>query len=171
MEPKTSEEVMRSISADLRHKGLTHEVAAGKLGLKNKQTLSNLLSQKKYLSGVQALKFHEAFGYNQKFLMSGEGSLMDDEALRYESYKESTPRDLLTCQPGASELGLLRLYFRRIIQAWGHPEAVKILSAYQLFESCADVNTLMALMGEVEKSLQSLEKEKRSCEQTSDQRQ
>ena len=103
--------------------------------------------------------------------MSGEGSLMNDDALRYESYKENTPRDLLTCQPGASELGLLRLYFRRIIQAWGHPKALKILSSYQLYESCADVNTLMAFMAEVEQSLQSLEKEKRSCEQTSDQRQ
>lgn len=168
MDPKSSEEVMRTISADLRQRGLTHEAAAQKLGLKSKQTLSNLLSQKKYLSGVQALKFHEAFGYNQKFLMSGEGSLMNDDALRYESYKENTPRDLLTCQPGASELGLLRLYFRRIIQAWGHPEAIKILRAYQLYESCADVYTLMAFMAEVEKSLQTLEKEKQIREQTTD---
>lgn len=167
MSKKTPEEVLKSVSADFKRRGVTHETAAQKMGYGSKQTLSNLLSRKKYLSGLQALKFHEAFGYNQKYLMSGEGSLMNDEALRYESYKENTPRELLTCQPGASELGLLRLYFRRIIQAWGHPEALRILSAYQLYESCADVNTLMSFMAEVEKSLQSLEIEKKIREKMS----
>lgn len=166
MNPKSSEEVMRTISADFRRKGLTHKAAAQKLGLKSKQTLSNLLSQKRYLSGVQALKFHEAFDYDKEFLMSGEGSLTNDDVLPHESYEGNTP-ETLPSQPGANELDLLRLFFRRIIQAWGHPEALKVLTAYQSLESCADVRTLMSIMAEVEKSLQLLEGEKQDREQTS----
>ncbi len=157
MKTYTPEEVFRAISADLRQQGLTHDDAAKQLGYKSRQSLSNLLSSKKYLSGLQAIKFHKAFGYNPDFLMKGEGELKDDNTLRYESYSESNAKDVLTSAPGASELGLLRSYFRRIIEAWGNPFALNVLSSYQLFESCGDVPTLMALMADIESNLQKLE--------------
>lgn len=172
MQALSPEEVLRAVARDLKQKGLTHEAAAKKLGYSNKQTLSNLLSQKKYLSGLQALKFHEAFNYNQSFLMSGEGELNLDKTLRYESYMEMSPRDYLVgmasnIKDGGTgvnpehDLMILRGYFRRIIEAWGNPVAKQVLSAYQLYESCADMVTLMACMAEVEKGLQLLESEKR----------
>lgn len=174
METKSPEEVLRAVAKDLKFKGLTHEAAAKQLGYTNKQTLSNLLSQKKYLSGIQALKFHEAFNYNQTFLMSGEGELNNDQTLRYESYMEMSPRDYLvgmatdikaggTGVKPENDLMILRSYFRRIIEAWGHPIAKNVLAAYQMYESCADIVTLMAFMAEVEKGLQVLENEKKTA--------
>ena len=145
---------------------MTHDKAAEKLGFKSRQSLSNILSSKKYLSGLQAMKFHGAFGFNPDFLMKGEGGLMEDNTQRYESYRESNPGEVLTAAPGATELGLLRLYFRRIIEAWGDPLAKDILSSYQLFESCADVQTLMALMAKIETNLQELEKRNNGNGQT-----
>lgn len=79
MSKKMPEEVLRSVIADFKLRGVTHEIAAEKMGYKSKQTLSNLLSSKKYLSGYQARKFNEAFGYNMDFLMSGEGQLIHNE--------------------------------------------------------------------------------------------
>lgn len=75
MSKKTPEEVLKSVSADFKLRGVTHETAAQKMGYGSKQTLSNLLSSKKYMSGYQAKKFNEAFGYNMEYLMSGEGEL------------------------------------------------------------------------------------------------
>ena len=75
MTPKTPQEVLRTVSADFKIQGLTHAVAAERLGMKSPQTLSNILSSKKYLSRLQADRFHNAFGYNVEYLMSGEGVL------------------------------------------------------------------------------------------------
>lgn len=75
MSKKSPEEVLKSVSADFKSRGVTHESAAKKMGYGSKQTLSNLLSSKKYLSGFQAKRFNEAFGYNMEFLMTGEGEL------------------------------------------------------------------------------------------------
>ena len=168
MNTNTPEDVFRAISADFRQRGLTRDDAARELGFKSRQSLSNLLSSKKYLSGLQAIKFHKAFGHNPDFLMKGEGELKGDDTMRYESYRESSAKDVLLASPGASELGLLRSYFRRIIEAWGNPVAKDILSTYQLFESCADVPTLMALMARIETNLQQLEHEYRDSGQNND---
>lgn len=157
---KSPEEVLRAVALDIKSMGLTQSEASWKLGNKSKQSLSNLLSRKKYLSGIQAIKFNKAFGYSMPFLMKGEGELRDNN-IGYESYKENTPAELLELEPGASELGLLRLYFRRIIEAWGHPLALKILSYYQLFDSCCDTRTLMVLMANIEQDLITLEDEKK----------
>lgn len=158
----TPEEVLKEIANDFRTNGLTHESAAEKIGYSNKQTVSNLLTQKKYFSPLQAAKFNKAFGYSIKYLTTGEGNLYEENILKYEGYQESSPRDLLTFQPGASELGLLRSYFRRVIEAWGNPTAKKVLNGYQLLNSCADVPTLLALFAEIETNLLSLERDSRS---------
>ena len=64
MSKKTPEEVLRSVSIDFKLRGMTREAAAEKMGYRSKQTLSNLLSSKKYLSGYQARRFNEAFGFD-----------------------------------------------------------------------------------------------------------
>jgi len=79
MSKKMPEEVLRAVSIDFKLRGMTHETAAEKMGFRSKQTLSNLLSSKKYLSGYQARRFNEAFGYNMEFLMRSEGQLIHHE--------------------------------------------------------------------------------------------
>lgn len=80
MEKKTPEEVLRSVSLDFKRRGITHADAAEKMGFGSKQTVSNILAAKKYMSPTQALRFTEAFGYSQIYLMSGEGELLSVQA-------------------------------------------------------------------------------------------
>ena len=87
MPSKTPEEVLRAISADFKTKGITHASAASRLGLKSAQTISNLLSSKKYLSKTQAIRFRDAFGYNEEFLTNGTGDLIAFES--FEIVKKS----------------------------------------------------------------------------------
>lgn len=149
--------VFRAISADFRLHGITHSDAAKKLGFKSTQTLSNLMASKKYLSGLQAIRFQKAFGYNPNFLMSGQGELKDeDNTLHYKSNHENSWKELLMAEPGASELGLLRSYFRRVIEAWGNPVAKTILATYQQISACNDVSTLMMLASKIEDELYEL---------------
>ena len=72
---KTPTEVLTDVANDLRKRGLTYANAAEILGYKNKQTVANILSGKKYLVPAQARRFSERFQYDETFLLSGEGSL------------------------------------------------------------------------------------------------
>lgn len=74
--------MLRIVSADLKINHLSHAEAAIQLKMKSKRTLSNLLSSKRYMSEMNANRFHDAFGYNKEFLMSGSGSLFDNEPSR-----------------------------------------------------------------------------------------
>lgn len=69
------EDVMGQISSDFKMRSLTHADAAKMLGYKNKQTVSNILSSKKYMSKKMAKKFSDAFGYDEDYLTSGKGDL------------------------------------------------------------------------------------------------
>lgn len=165
MENQKPEEVKRLINLDFRKRGLTHEEAAKLIGYGNKQSLSNILSKKDaYFSTFQAAKFNKAFGYSMKFLMKGEGRLLSDEPIKPGLYSETTPNELLVLDPGASELGLLRLYFRRVIEAWGNPIAKKIYDSYRLLNSCTDLPSMMKIMESIEKNLQALEDEQNNKE-------
>lgn len=75
---KTPEEVARTIYADFKINSFSREIAATKLGMKSKQTLTNILCSKKYFSKKQAERFHQAFGYSIVFLTSGKGSLYNN---------------------------------------------------------------------------------------------
>jgi len=75
MDAKKPEEVFLALSSAIKIEGLTHADAAKKLGMK-KQTLSNILSSKKYLSPKQAERFSQAFGFNPEFLTSGMGDIL-----------------------------------------------------------------------------------------------
>lgn len=78
MENKTPEEVHLVLASALKIDGLTHAAAAERLGMK-KQTFSNIMSSKTYLTPKMAERFNQAFGYSRVFLMSGEGELFDKE--------------------------------------------------------------------------------------------
>ena len=78
MENKTPEEVHLVLASALKIDGLTHAAAAERLGMK-KQTFSNIMSSKTYLTPKMAERFNQAFGFSRVFLMSGEGELFDKE--------------------------------------------------------------------------------------------
>ena len=117
------EDVLKVVAADFKINHLTHEEAAIRLKMRSKQTLSNLLSSKRYMSELNAERFHQAFGYNKAFLMTGNGSLyegmptrgakdIDLSGLAYnKETKEFTVIDY--SQPGDIELVLL--WFREAL--------------------------------------------------------
>lgn len=78
MKQATPEEVLRAVSLDIKYRGLSREAAAEKIGLGSKQTYSNIIASKKYLTPVNAKRFSQAFGYNEEFLLSGTGELLPD---------------------------------------------------------------------------------------------
>lgn len=73
----TAEQVKQSVAADLRQKGISHARAASLLGMKHRQSFTNLLWKKDYFSIGQSEKLERVFGYNRDFLMSGQGELID----------------------------------------------------------------------------------------------
>ena len=66
--------ICKAIAVDFKVKGLTHEIAASRLGC-SKQTVSNQISGKKKFSLKSAQKYAETFGYNLEFLLFGKGEL------------------------------------------------------------------------------------------------
>lgn len=86
MDRSEPEVVLKSISLDFKLRGLTHEQAANKLGFRSKQTLSNLLSSKKYLSASHAQRFNSAFKYDVNYLMYGLGALYDERTVHTWQY-------------------------------------------------------------------------------------
>lgn len=80
---KTPEEVLKAISADFRFRKITQAQAAKMLGYSNVQSVANVLSvgnrNVKYLSPIQASRYSKTFGYSEKFLTSGEGTLIGEE--------------------------------------------------------------------------------------------
>ena len=78
---KSPEEVLEILSEDVKRKRLNAYQIESLLGYKNRQSLYNLFSSKKYLSPYQARKFHDAFNCNEEFLTSGKGQLYSDEEI------------------------------------------------------------------------------------------
>lgn len=145
MSKKTSEEVLRSVSADLKLRGVTHESAARKMGYGSKQTLSNLLSSKKYMSGYQAKKFHDAFGYNMEYLMSGEGELQP-----YRGVDGSTPLGQVLFEQGwqtvnvigdsiEGDLQLVLSWVHTLLERQNNKEGLAILTEIYRFTQARDV--------------------------------
>lgn len=73
---KDFKEICKAISADWKARRITHQIAAEKVGT-TKQTISNQISAtaKSRFSVAMAQKFAEAFGYDERFLLYGEGEL------------------------------------------------------------------------------------------------
>ena len=162
MAKKSPKEVFWVISKDLKQRGLTHADAASILGYSNKQSLSNLLSQDKYLSPVQANNFHSHFQYSKPFLQEGEGCLYDSEIAetdhpRYYYHDMNNLVHLNDTDNSENMMILLRSFLRRIIRAWGHPDALKLLDIYRQYEACSDMESLLRCVAEAEHCLDQLE--------------
>ena len=107
MNEKSPEEVLRAISNDLKRQHITHEEAAKALGFTSRQTLSNILSSKKYLSQKQARRFHETFGYNQEFLILGNGTLKGEDS----GYEDKDLQEILKKVTNKGDMQLILSWF------------------------------------------------------------
>ena len=74
----TPREVMQTLAADWRRRGITYYTVAQLTGYKY-QTIANFISNKRtYFSSSQAMKFKQ-FGYSPDFLMYGTGTLFPED--------------------------------------------------------------------------------------------
>ena len=119
MDRSEPEVVLKSISLDFKLRGLTHEQAANKLGFRSKQTLSNLLSSKKYLSATHAQRFNSAFKYDVNYLMYGLGALYDERTvstLQYSTEDIAAYRNRHSDDPPRYYLDLVMNWFLRLVE-------------------------------------------------------
>lgn len=143
---KTSpEEVMKSICADFKFRGETHESAAIKMGYNCKQTLSNLLTAKKYLTGYQAKKFKDTFGYNMDYLMFGEGELLpktieNDRVHLIHMLPELFPDDNINIgQTVRAELNLILSWIHTLLRKQDNKEGLELLTEIYHYAQARDV--------------------------------
>ena len=68
-------QVKNGVAHDLKMRHLTQQQAGEMIGI-GRQTMSNILSNGEYFTKKQAILFSLAFGYNKKYLMTGEGHLL-----------------------------------------------------------------------------------------------
>ena len=155
MENKSPEQVLQAVSKDLKFKGLTHEQAAKELGFGSRQTLSNLLSSKKYMSGRNAKRFKDAFGYDMDYLMSGKGGLYPDgnsvkagvesippTMLKDVLLKYSSMSDGLYNQPSVNRMELVLHWFLTFFQRQNNIEGMKFWYEVNRFVHAEDVATM-----------------------------
>ena len=76
----TPAEVKESVSLDLKKKRISRTQAAKDLGYANRQSFYNLLSENVYFPAKVALRMHLVYGYDEKFLTCGEGTLYEEPA-------------------------------------------------------------------------------------------
>lgn len=68
-------QVKNGVAHDLKMRHLTQKQAGDMIGF-GRQSISNILSNGQYFNEKQAILFSLAFGYNKKYLMTGEGHLL-----------------------------------------------------------------------------------------------
>ena len=73
---KSPAEVKTEISTYFKIHKITQKEIARKLGYKNRQSISNIISDKHYMSPKQAFKFSEKYPFNVEFLRYGLGELI-----------------------------------------------------------------------------------------------
>lgn len=66
------------MSAWLKENGITHEMAAERLGYSSKQCVSNILSGRR-ISLKTAERFSSEFGFSILFMIAGRGDLFQNE--------------------------------------------------------------------------------------------
>lgn len=93
-------EVKTAVNCDLKLKGMTHAKCAKILGI-GKQTFSNQISQKAYFTNAIAFRLHEAFGYNMSYLLTGEGTLLNENTQEDEYSKKVTELNSVIAQKDA----------------------------------------------------------------------
>lgn len=63
------------------------------------------------------------------------------------------------------QYSLLKSYFDRIIRAWGHPSALKVLSLYDQYELYQNKDEFHSTVSQIEKEIQTLEMEDQQLHQ------
>ena len=71
---QTTEQICKAIALDFKEKGITHQIAAERLG-KTTSAVTNQISGKKPFSRKTAEQYAKEFGYSVYFLLYGEGEL------------------------------------------------------------------------------------------------
>lgn len=75
--PKTTQEVGREVAAYFRENNISYLEVAERLGYESRQVVANQLAGKTFGKQV-AEKYAKAFGFNELFLLTGKGSLMEE---------------------------------------------------------------------------------------------
>lgn len=73
---KTPHEIGRIVSTYFKENGISQENVAERLGLSSKQVVANQLNGKRFGRRVAA-KYANEFGFNEQFLMTGKGELLN----------------------------------------------------------------------------------------------
>ena len=143
MTPSSPEEVLRKISSDFKNKGITHADAAEKLEFNSKQTLTNLLSSKKYLSKKQALLFHYTFGYDIDYLTTGVGDLFGptnkDEFHGRIAYESKTKSVTVIDDTQKVDFELVINWFYQIFDRQNNKEGLEIWSVIEEFSQAKNI--------------------------------
>ncbi len=80
---KTPREIGRMISSYFKDHGISQEDAAARLGLASKQVVANQLYGKRFGRKVAA-KYAAVFGFNELFLLTGKGELLNEATTEHE---------------------------------------------------------------------------------------
>ena len=72
--PASSEEICRNVASDFKLQGLTQAKAAAQLGIEPK-AVANQISGKRAFGKKAAKLYAKTFGYNEAYLLYGEGGL------------------------------------------------------------------------------------------------
>ena len=120
----TPKEVKQIVSIELKRKRITHAEAAKALGMKTRQSFSNLMTIDRYFSPGHAEALSQAYGFNYDFLNKGEGYVFD---LKVDSNGEPL-------NPVARILPRMQMKYRItkecldvVVNAEGSPEAKELL--------------------------------------------
>lgn len=124
---KSPEEVLRILSDDIKRKRLNAYQIESLLGYKNRQSLYNLFSSKKYLSPYQAQKFHKAFNYNEEFLTDGKGQLYSEEEINA-SNEHLEKLTMVFRKQYEEELSLIMSWFHDILERYEDVRALDVWS-------------------------------------------
>lgn len=117
--------ICKAIAVDFKVKGLTHEIAASRLGC-SKQTVSNQISGKKKFSLKSAQKYAETFGYNLEFLLFGKGELNGSLPATPVSDAESTGSEE---GPSVDELKRQVRLAKTLFRILNNPDAIAAFDA------------------------------------------
>lgn len=80
---KTPREIGRTVSAYFKENGISQEEAAVRLGYSSKQVVANQLYGKRFGRKVAA-KYAAVFNFNETFLLTGKGELLNQSVTEHE---------------------------------------------------------------------------------------
>lgn len=125
----STEQICKEIANDFKRRRITHKIAAERIGT-SKQTVSNQISGKKRFSLKMAQKFSEAFGYNEMWLLYGEGEMFKDGTfIHYIDPHDKTLYYYGNFTPILKEGNKLRMA-ERIIEILNNKVAISAFRAY-----------------------------------------